>query len=398
MSLNDNIQDEKTRSHFRKINKEMIFGWMIIVVILLIMYTVEVIKKELTLAYLLTFFPIVFLPWLIAFIMYLNKPDWQQLCYCIVPGYFVMYLFAMITDSSHMVFSYILPLLSLLILYHHPKLILYTGIAALSVNLVSIWLNFNAGLFTNSIDAEIQVALIVLCFGGCYFASNLYNDITKQNYNYLNTLNEKNEHIQSISVQTLTTIANMMDAKDSYTEGHSKRVSIYSAQIAKEIGLSSEEVESIRKVALLHDIGKVGVPDSILNKPCKLAEEEVIIMKNHSTIGGDIIKNVQTIPGLYEGVRYHHERYDGNGYPEGLKGEDIPYVARIIAVADAYDAMTSNRVYRKHLTDSQVMSELEHGAGTQFDPVISHTMIDLLHAGIIKNISPDSRSCDSISS
>ena len=391
MNRKNSVEENSASSHFRTINKELIVGWSIIAVILLITYTIEVIKQERTVAYLLTFVPIVVLPLLVAIVFYVKKPDWQRLCYVIVPGYFVMYIFVMITGNTSMVFSYILPLLSLLILCHHPRLILYTGLAALAINLISIVIKWNAGIFdvTNSKDAEIQVALIILCFGGCYFTARLYDNITKQNYQYLNALNEKNDHIRTMSLQTLTTIANMLDAKDPYTEGHSQRVSAYCVQLAEGIGLSKEEVENLRKIALLHDIGKIGVPDSILNKNARLSDEEYYIMKGHSSIGGDIIKDIKTVPDIYNGVRYHHERYDGKGYPEGLKGEAIPYIARIIAVADAYDAMTSDRIYRKHLSSEQVLSELEHGAGTQFDPEISRTMIDLINAGEFKNLSPD---------
>ena len=391
MNQKNSLQDRNESSHFRTINKEMIVGWSIIAALMLITYTVELIKKGITLVYLLTLLPFVILPLLVAVILYFYKPDWQGLCYVIVPGYFVMYLFVMITGNTSMVFSYILPMLALLILYHHPRLILVTGLAALIINLISIIVRWKAGLFdvSNSKDAEIQVALIVLCFGASYFAARLYDNITKQNYQYLNALNEKNDHIRTMSLQTLTTIANMLDAKDPYTEGHSQRVSAYAVQLAEEIGFSKEEVENLRKIALLHDIGKIGVPDSILNKNARLSDEEYYIMKGHSSIGADIIKNIKTVPNIYNGVRYHHERYDGKGYPDGLKGEAIPYIARIIAVADAYDAMTSDRVYRKHLSSEQVLSELERGSGTQFDPEISHTMIELINAGAFKNLSPD---------
>lgn len=391
MNRSNNLKESAVSSHFRKINRQMIVGWLIIAVVLIITYSLEVVKQERTLTYLFIFIPIVTLPLLAAFIIYLKKPDWQRLCYVIVPGYFVMYVFVMITGNTTMVFSYILPMLSLLILYHHPRLILFTGIAALSINLASIFAKYSAGLLnlSSSKDAEIQVALIILCFGGCYFASRLYDNLTKQNYQYVQALNEKNEHIQSMSLQTLTTIARMLDAKDPYTEGHSQRVSVYSVQLAEACGMSQEEIDNLRKVALLHDIGKIGITDTILNKPGRLTDEEFDIMKGHTVTGGDIIKDIRTVPNIYEGVRYHHERYDGRGYPEGLKGEDIPYIARIIAVADAYDAMTSNRVYRQHLNEEKVLSELEHGAGTQFDPVISQKMITLIHDGAIRNLSPD---------
>lgn len=378
-------------SHYKKINGQMLVGWFIIIVVLLVSYVGEVIKGERTIAYLLWFVPIISVPWLINIIIYRKNPGWKHLCYFIVTGYFLMYLFVMLTGSTSMVFSFILPLLSLLVLYHHPNLILFTGIASLLVNLVSILHNYLAGLIdlSNSKDAEIQIALIILCFGGSYISARLYDSITKQNYNYLTKLHESNNEIREMSLQTITTIAKMLDAKDSYTEGHSQRVAVYSVRLGKELGMSEDELENLRKIALLHDIGKIGVPDLVLNKPGRLTDEEFAAMKQHTSTGGEIIRTVKTIPGLYDGVKYHHERYDGKGYPEGLSGEDIPYIARIISVADAYDAMTSNRIYRKHLPNEQVIEELKKGAGTQFDPEIASKMLGLLDAGIIKNLSPD---------
>ena len=239
-----------------------------------------------------------------------------------------------------MVFSYILPMLSLLVLYHQPRLILCTGIASLAVNLISIIHKFYTGAMnlSNSKDAEIQIALLLLCFGGSYAATRLYDQITDENVAYMRMLNEKNSEIQKMALQSITTIANTIDAKDGYTQGHSKRVSEYSAALAEELGMSDEEVQNIRSVALLHDIGKIGVPDSVLNKPGKLTREEYHLMKQHPVMGGEILKDISMIQGVDIGAKYHHERYDGKGYPEGLKGEEIPFIARIIAVADAYDA------------------------------------------------------------
>lgn len=378
-------------SHFRKINRNMITGWLIIVIVLFVTYVGEVIKGERTIAYLIAFLSAVILPALFVFVVYLRKPDWKSLCYLIVPGYFVMYLFVMLTGSTYMVFSYILPMLSLLVLYHHPNLILWTGVASLIVNLVSVLQNFRAGTFnlSNSKDAEIQIALIVLCFGGSYVAARLYDEITKQNSEYMQMLNKKNEQIQEMTTQTITAIANALDAKDTYTEGHAERVSSYSAHIAEKLGMSEEEVRNIRFVALFHDIGKIGVPDSVLNKPGRLSAEEFDQMKQHTVVGGEIIKDLDMIPGVFVGARYHHERYDGTGYPEGLKGAEIPQIARIIAVADAYDAMTTNRIYRNRLTNEQALSELEKGMGTQFDPDAVGALIDMLRTGTLKNLSPD---------
>lgn len=377
-------------SHYRRINRNMITGWLIIVTVLLVTYTGEVLKGERTVAYLLTFIPVVVVPALIMLVIFLKKPD-LNLCYPFVGGYFIMYLFVMFTGSTTMVFSYILPMLALLVLYHHPKLILTAGAASLVVNLVSIYQHYLSGNLTlsNSKDAEIQIALIALCFGGCYLAARLYDDITRQNAEYLRVLNEKNAQIQEMTMRTIQRLARTLDAKDSYTEGHSERVSAYAVQIARGLGLPDAEIENIRMVALLHDIGKIGVPDSVLNKPGRLTSEEFDVMKNHTVAGSEIIKDIDMIPNMAIGARSHHERYDGNGYPDHLHGADIPYIARIIAIADAYDAMTSNRVYRKHLTNEQVFAEIQNGIGTQFDPVIARTMLDMLRSGQFRNLSPD---------
>lgn len=392
--LNSSAQEAKS-SHLKTINREMLIGWLIIVAVLTVTYIIEVAKHDRTLTYLLIFIPVITLPLAAAFIIYLKKPDWKGLCYVIVPGYFIMYLFVMITGSTAMVFSYILPMLSLLILYHHPNLILCTGIAALILNLISITLiHYDINYFSSQVDvsvkdSEIQVALIILCFGGCYFASRLYDRISKQNYDYIATLNEKNEHIRSMSLQTITTIANMLDAKDPYTEGHSQRVAEYSRTLALGLGMGDVEADNIRKIALMYDIGKIGVPDNILNKAERLNPDEYELMKLHATVGSEIVKDVSTLPGIYDGVRHHHENYDGSGYPDGLKGEDIPYIARVIAVTDSFDAMTTDRVYRRHLSSKQAIEELKKGKGTQFDPAITDKMIEMLASGEMKNISPD---------
>ena len=378
-------------SHVQKINRNMITGWLVIVGVLFVTYTLEVIKGVRTFPYLVAFLIVTVLPAAAGLALYLKKPHMKELCYIIVWGYFFMYVFVMLTGKTIMVSTYILPMLSLMVLYHKPKLILSTGIASLIVNLISIGVKFYTGALTleTSDQAEIQVALIILCFGGSYVAARLYDDITKKNEAYLHMLNEKNEQIQAMTMQTITTIANALDAKDTYSEGHSRRVAAYSAQLAEKLGLSEDEIRNIRIIALLHDIGKIGVPDSVLNKPGKLTDEEFALMKQHAVAGSEILKDIDMISGIDIGTRYHHERYDGRGYPEGLKGEDIPYIARIIAVADSYDAMTSDRVYRKHLSDEQVMSELEKGEGTQFDPVIAQTMENLLKDGVFQKLSSD---------
>lgn len=378
-------------SHVKKINRNLVYGWMLIVLILFVSYTMEVVKGQRSLSYLFVFMLVTAVPAIIVLILYLKQPDRYSLRYTIVGGYFIMYIFVMITGSTTMVFSYILPMLSLLVLFHQPIIILVTGICATVLNLISIFLRYNRGEITteNSKDIEIQLALLFLCFLGSYLATRLYDEIHKTNEKYNKELSERNKDIERMTMQTITTIANTIDAKDEYTRGHSKRVAEYSATIATELGMSEVEVSNIRIIGLLHDIGKIGIPDSVLNKPGKLTNEEFQIMKGHTLAGAEILKDIDMIPGLEIGAKYHHERIDGKGYPEGISGDDIPYLARIIAVADAYDAMSSNRVYRRHLPKDKILSELEKGCGTQWDEEITKIMIKLINEDRLPKINPD---------
>ena len=184
--------------------------------------------------------------------------------------------------------------------------------------------------------------------------------------------------------ETIFAIANSVEARDKSTGRHSLRVADYSVLIAKEIGYSDVELENLHKIGLLHDIGKIGVPDSILNKPDKLTDDEYQIMKTHVNIGGEILKDFTLVPNVVEGAKYHHERFDGKGYPNGLKGEQIPLNARIIGIADAFDAMTANRVYRKAQNLSYVVDELKRCKGSQFDPVLVDVLLRLIENDKIK--------------
>lgn len=186
------------------------------------------------------------------------------------------------------------------------------------------------------------------------------------------------EKARTMFEQTADTLAGAIDAKDTYTNGHSRRVAQYSLDIAKEAGMSEEECEKVYFAALLHDVGKIGIPIKILQKKGKLTDEEFAQIKEHSVVGGEILSNIKESPWISIGARYHHERYNGGGYPEGLKGEAIPEIARIIAVADAYDAMTSNRSYRNAIPQHIVREELVKGCGTQFDPQFAKVMLHLI--------------------
>ncbi|MCR5310313.1 MAG: HD domain-containing protein [Lachnospiraceae bacterium] len=188
--------------------------------------------------------------------------------------------------------------------------------------------------------------------------------------------------------ETVMAIAKAVDAKDVRTHEHSQRVAEYSVLLAKEMNCfkwwrKNKDLANLRKAAQMHDIGKIGVPDAVLNKVGRLDDDEYTKLKSHVTRGADILKDFTLVEHAADGTRYHHERYDGRGYPDGLKGEDIPLFGRIISVADAFDAMTSNRVYRNHMDTDYVMNEMIRGRGTQFDPNVLDAFMRLVEKGVI---------------
>lgn len=188
--------------------------------------------------------------------------------------------------------------------------------------------------------------------------------------------------------ETVMAIANSVDAKDVRTSQHSSRVADYAVLIAEEMNCfpwfqREKALSNLRKAAQMHDIGKIGIPDSVLNKVGRLTDEEYAKMKSHVVSGAEILKDFTLVDHVLDGTRYHHERYDGRGYPDGLKGEEIPLFARIIGVADAFDAMTSNRVYRNHMDNDYVMNEMKRGRGTQFDPDALDAFLRLVDKGVI---------------
>lgn len=191
-------------------------------------------------------------------------------------------------------------------------------------------------------------------------------------------LEQRRINDEKIIVETMLTLANFIDAKDEYTRGHSTRVSAYSVKLAKKMHLEEDEIRQLSYIALMHDCGKMGIPDNILNKPDKLTPEEREIIEQHTVLGGKILENMTSVPGIRDGALYHHERYDGKGYPEGLSDTDIPLYARIICVADSFDAMNSDRCYRKRLSLDTIKKELQENAGKQFDPEIVKYMLRII--------------------
>lgn len=193
-----------------------------------------------------------------------------------------------------------------------------------------------------------------------------------------NELSETYEELEKAYLEIVETLRYAVEAKDVYTRGHSDRVSAYSVILGKKLGLPEDQIKTLKIGGLFHDIGKIGVPDSILLKESKLTDDEYSQIKNHPAIGAHILSSVSYFKDMLPIVKHHHERYDGFGYPGKLKGEDIPYLARIAAVADSFDAMTSRRSYRDSMPIDVVIAEIEKCKGSQFDPKIADAFLDVL--------------------
>ncbi|MCR4891560.1 MAG: response regulator [Lachnospiraceae bacterium] len=195
-------------------------------------------------------------------------------------------------------------------------------------------------------------------------------------------LQKSYQKIEHLSRQIMQAMAGAIEAKDHYTNGHSERVAVYSRELSLRLGKSWQESESIYYAALLHDVGKIGIPDNIINKESSLTDEEFDIIRGHTTVGASILENISEMPEISFGARWHHERYDGRGYPDKLAGMEIPEIARIIGVADAYDAMSSNRSYRRALPQKVIFKEITNGRGVQFDPIIADKMLDMIREDV----------------
>ncbi len=191
------------------------------------------------------------------------------------------------------------------------------------------------------------------------------------------------KELRELFYKTIRAISNALDTRDSYTNGHSLRVTLYSMILAKSLNLDNEYMEDIEIAGLLHDIGKIAMPKSILCKNGKLTDEEFVVMKNHPVVGEKIVVNIKKLQLISEWVKSHHEKWNGTGYPDGLKGEEIPLAGRIIALADTYDAMTSTRPYRTALSHETAINEISRCAGTQFDPKLAEKFVGL--AAVIDN-------------
>lgn len=221
--------------------------------------------------------------------------------------------------------------------------------------------------------SDKQDQLLLLIESGIKSISQM-NMIKKIN----DELKDTYDQLEKAYMESIQTLRYTVEAKDYYTRGHSDRVSEYSVLIGKKLGLSDDDIKKLQIGGLFHDIGKIGVPDSILLKDAKLTDDEYSQIKNHPSIGAHILSNATIFADIIPIVKHHHEKYDGTGYPGKLKGEEIPYLARITAVADTFDAMTSARPYRTALPIETVKQEIERCSGTQFDPKIAKTFLEIL--------------------
>lgn len=286
--------------------------------------------------------------------------------------------------SPAFVLCYVIPLLitaiqlSVILQYHklmgrrmYLSLLLFTVIPLIS----SVVQLFAYGISLTNMTM-VFMAIVVFLFA----VIDVDKKAEKANKMEIRYLRQEQEKIRKLFGQTTEALADAIDAKDEYTRGHSSRVADYSVRIARAAGKSKRECEEIYYAALLHDVGKIGIPDSIINKPGKLTSLEYDVVKDHPVIGSHILSVITESPYLSIGAHYHHERYDGRGYPDGLVGKEIPEIARIIAVADSYDAMTSKRNYRVPFSQDRVRQEIKEGAGQQFDPDFAEIMIQLIDA------------------
>ena len=259
---------------------------------------------------------------------------------------------------------FLLPALAEVFFIYRSWVILYLSKRYLQISLNDIPANMILTVF-----AYILVAFIFVCM-----TALLRNIQDEQNI----TIETEKNNI--LTMDMIKALVKTIDAKDPYTNGHSIRVAKYTKMLASRIYTDPLKLHKIFSIALLHDIGKIGIPDTIITKPGCLTDDEYRSIKEHTLMGEKILSEITSVPELIYGAKYHHERYDGKGYPCGLKGEKIPKVAAVIAVADAYDAMTSNRSYWKILPQDVVKNEIEKGLGTQFHPKWGKIMLEFIDA------------------
>jgi putative nucleotidyltransferase with HDIG domain len=215
-----------------------------------------------------------------------------------------------------------------------------------------------------------------------------FNTMAEQLQGYIQRLTAAAQLNNELFMGTIKALAEAIDEKDPYTRGHSERVNRYAVMLAKQLGLSKKEIREIHIASLFHDIGKIGIEDKILRKPAVLTDDEYTIMKQHPDKGAQMLSKIKAMKDIIPGLRFHHERWDGSGYPLGMKGEQIPMAARIVAVADAFDAMTTNRPYQKGMPYDKAIARLFELSGKAFDRRVVQAFADAYKTGVIREPQP----------
>ncbi|MGN0438257.1 MAG: HD-GYP domain-containing protein [Lachnospiraceae bacterium] len=330
-------------------------------------------------------FPI-FLSWIMC--KYIRKNQVKKYILTIA-----MSLICLNTAFSHYQFAptfltFIIPIL-FTIMYEDKKMCRNITVVVIALLMLPVFARGGDSLYNTDIvpEAIISISLLILIsvFSTMIITVlanrrvELNNALVQaEKVKYIDELNEKNKELEILSNEAFEAIAKAVDINDPYTAGHSRRVAQYSKMIAECMGYSDEALEEIYCAGLIHDVGKLGIDNGIINKQGKLSEEEYKEIKRHPLMGYEILKKISIRGNFAYGAKWHHERIDGKGYPDGLNGELIPEIARIIAVADAYDAMTSKRAYRDIMSQEKVREQIVLGKGTQFDEEIAEIMLSLI--------------------
>lgn len=304
-----------------------------------------------------------------------------------------MVLICFNTAYSHYQFTptfltFIIPIL-FTIMYEDKKMCRNITLTVVAILIIPILARGRDNQYNTDIvpEAIISISLLILIsIFSTMIISVLINRrqelnnalIQAEKVKFIDELNAKNKELEILSNEAFEAIAKAVDVNDPYTAGHSRRVAQYSKMIAECMDYSDKELEEIYCAGLIHDVGKLGIDNQIINKQGKLSEEEFDEIKKHPLMGYEILKNISIRGNFAYGAKWHHERVDGKGYPDGLQGEEIPEIARIIAVADAYDAMTSKRSYRDTMSQDKVREQIINGRGSQFDEKIAGIMLSLM--------------------
>ena len=281
-----------------------------------------------------------------------NEPSEPAIAFCVMIAIFSFWAYDTILRSL----VYRIIMITVFIIFAF----IYKDRSVVWTDIVDICFYGTLGVVIGSFNQKVSTSAY-------YLRRNMNNEIVRQT-----------ERLEELNKQAIFSIVNAVDLKDRYTKGHSNRVANYSAEIAKRMGKSPKEQNEIYFAGLLHDVGKIGIDNAIINKTSRLTDVEYETMKLHPNLGYQIVKNITSNTGMADGAKWHHERYDGKGYPDKLSGNSIPEIARIIAVADVYDSMTSNRSYRDTMDQAKVREEFERCKGSQFDPEIADIMLSMI--------------------